>query len=130
MSQPVCTATTKGGSACRSFALPERSTCLMHTDELRGQVAAARRRGGTVAMKLRVLQGKRQKLDTPKALVKFVSDVMQDTLAGTIEPDVARAALYAVSIQRQLLESSTLEQRLASLEERLGDQPARKWRAG
>jgi len=102
----------------------------MHTDELRGQVAAARRRGGTVAMKLRVLQGKRQKLDTPKALVKFVSDVMQDTLAGTIEPDVARAALYAVSIQRQLLESSTLEQRLASLEERLGDQPARKWRAG
>jgi hypothetical protein len=116
MSQPVCTATTKAGSACRSFALPDRATCLMHTDELRGQVEAARRRGGTVAMKLRVLQGKRQKLDTPRALVKFVSDVMQDTLAGTVEPDVARAALYAVSIQRVLIEASGTEARLAAVE--------------
>jgi hypothetical protein len=116
MSQPVCTAATKRGSACRSFALPGRPTCLMHTPALRAQVDAARRRGGTVAMKLRVLQGKRQKLDTPRALVRFVSDVMQDTLAGQIEPDVARAALYAVSIQRVLIEATDLQTRLAEVE--------------
>jgi hypothetical protein len=34
----------------------------MHTPELKPQVEAARRRGGTVAMKLRVLQGKRARL--------------------------------------------------------------------
>jgi len=119
VSQATCTATTKRGDTCRSFALPGRETCLTHTPELRGQVEAARRRGGTVAMKLRVLQGKRQKLDAPRALIKFVSDVMQDVLAGTIEPDVARAALYAVSIQRTLIESSGLEARLTEIERQL-----------
>ncbi len=114
--QATCTATTKAGNACRSFALPNRGTCLPHTPELAAQVDAARRRGGTTAMRLRVLQGKRQKLDTPRALVKFVSDVAQDTLAGTIEPDVARAALYAVSIQRVLIEAAGTESRLAAVE--------------
>jgi hypothetical protein len=80
--QPICTSTTKAGNACRSFALPERETCLMHTDALRAQVEAARRRGGTVAMKLKVLQGKRQKLDSPRALVKFVSDISRTPWRG------------------------------------------------
>jgi hypothetical protein len=77
---------------------------------------AARRRGGTTAMKLRVLTGRREKLDSPKALVKFVSNVAQDCLAGTVEPDIARVVLYAVSIQRVLIEASGLESRLADLE--------------
>jgi hypothetical protein len=91
----------------------------MHDPERAAAVEAARRRGGTTAMKLRVLQGKRAKLDTPRALVRFVSDVMQDTLAGTIQPDVARAALYGVSIQRVLIEASATEARLAAVEKLL-----------
>jgi len=116
VSQPSGTATAKSGSQCRAFALPDRTTCLTHTPELAAQVEAARRRGGTAAMRLKVLQGKRSKLDTPRALVKFVADVAQDTLAGTIEPDVARAALYAVSIQRVLIEASATEARLDQVE--------------
>jgi len=116
VSQAVCTATTKRGSTCRSFALPGRATCIAHTPELRPQIEAARRRGGTVAMKLRVLQGKRERLDTPKALIRFVADLAQDCLAGTVPPDVARVALYAISIQRQLIEASSLEGRLAEVE--------------
>jgi hypothetical protein len=116
VSQPICTAITKRGGPCRSFALPDRPTCLMHTPELRAQVEAARRRGGTVAMKLRVLQGKRERLDTPRALVRFVASVVQDTLAGTVQPDVARAVLYGVSLQRVLIEASSLESRLAEVE--------------
>ena len=36
-------------------------------------------------MKLRVLQGKRARLDIQTALVKFVSDVVQDTLSARCE---------------------------------------------
>ena len=116
MSQPACTATTNGGNACRSFALPGRPYCVMHDPEKATAIAAARARGGTVAAKLRILQGKRARLDTQHALVRFVGDVVQDTLAGTVEPDVARAVLYGISIQRALIEASGLEKRLAEVE--------------
>ena len=115
MSQPVCTATTKRGGACRSFALPERPYCVMHDPERAAAVAAARARGGTAAARMHILQGKRARLDTQHALVRFVDDVVQDTLAGTVEPDVARAVLYGCSILRQLAEYG-IEKRLAEVE--------------
>lgn len=116
MNQPACTTTTMRGAPCRSFALPNSKFCVMHDPTKAAAVAEARRRGGTVAMKLRVLQGKRDRLDTPKALVWFVSNVVQDTLAGTVQPDVARAVLYGVSIQRALIDASGTEARLAEVE--------------
>ena len=125
MSQAVCTAKTKRGAACRSFSLPDRDVCIMHSPEHAAQIDAARKRGGTVAMKLRVLQGKRVRLDSPKSLIKFVGDVMQDTLAGTVDPLVARSVLYGASIQRALIEASDLEQRLAALEESLAPKAGR-----
>ena len=91
----------------------------MHDPERAAAVAAARARGGTVAAKLRILQGKRERLDTPKALVRFVANVIQDALAGTVEPDVARVVLYGISIQRTLIESSGLEARLTEIERQL-----------
>lgn len=88
----------------------------MHDPARAAAVAAARARGGTVAAKLKILQGKRARLDSQHALVRFVSDVVQDTLAGTVEPDVARVVLYGISIQRALIEASGLEKRLAEVE--------------
>ena len=62
------------------------------------------------------LQNRRLKLDTPAALIRFVGTVVQDVVSGAVEPDVARAALYGCSIQRQLIEASELEKRLEALE--------------
>jgi hypothetical protein len=90
----------------------------------------ARSRGATNANKVRALEGRRSKLDTPAALVRFVATLVQDVVGGTVEPDVARVALYGCAIQRQLLETSDLEARLAALEA-AAEHPAQrpgKWR--
>lgn len=113
--QPRCQGTTKAGQPCRSFALPGGRFCFMHS----GNVVAieeARKKGGAKAAKLSELKGKRQKLTTLPALVRFTSDIIQDVKDGTLPPDTARVVLYGVSIQRQLVEPSDTEKRLASLE--------------
>jgi hypothetical protein len=124
----ACAATTQRGTACRGIVPLGRSHCLVHDAELAEQVEAARRRGGTMAAKLRVLQGKRQRLDTPRALVRFVSDLLQDTLAGSVDPKVANAVINGVNAQRALVEMSDLERRLAELERVLGAQGTRRVR--
>jgi hypothetical protein len=73
--------------------LPGRDVCIMHAPDQAEKVAAARVKGGTAAAKIRLLQGRRLKLDTPAALVRFTSGIVQDTLAGTVEVDVARTVL-------------------------------------
>ena len=98
MIQPLCRALTKTGASCRAPSLPNYDTCLSHTPELAEKVAAARRRGGTMAAKVRILEGKRLKLDSPAAVVRFTSGVVQDCLAGTIEVEIARTTLYGIGI--------------------------------
>jgi hypothetical protein len=116
MNQPRCTGQTKHGAACKSWALPGKALCIQHDPTMAATREAARRRGGTAAARLRAIEGKRLKLDTARALVKFVSATVQDCLSGSVEPDVARVALYGCSIQMRLLEQSDLEKRLAALE--------------
>jgi hypothetical protein len=116
MSERTCRAQTKAGVSCRAPALPGYETCLSHTPELAEKVRLARMRGGSAAAKVRVLQGKRLKLDTAAALVKFTSGLMQDVLAGTVEADAARVVVYAVSVQRQLIEVASLERQVSELE--------------
>ena len=98
MNHPLCRALTKAGASCRAPSLPNYETCLSHTPELADKVAAARRRGGTMAAKLRILEGKRLRLDSPAAVVKFTSSVVQDCLAGTVDVDVARTTFYGLGI--------------------------------
>src|SRR5438105_716274 len=116
--QQPCQAQTKRGTPCRSFALPAGDYCLAHDPERAGAVRAARAKGGAAASKVRSLQGRRAKLATVPELVRFTSGVIQDVLAGDVAPEVARAVLYGLSLQRQLVETSDLERRLRALEER------------
>ncbi len=120
MNQPTCGGVTKHGERCRSFAPLGRDYCLAHDPERAADVAAARSRGGTVATALRSLRGKRVKLDTAAGLVRFTAGVVQDTLGGQLEPDIARVVLYGVSIQKSLVETADHERRLAELERRHG----------
>jgi hypothetical protein len=118
VNQPLCRALTKQGASCRAPSLPNYDTCLSHTPELAGKVAEARRRGGTMAAKVRILEGKRLKLDSPAAVVKFTSGVVQDCLAGTVEVEVARTTLYGLGILLKAVEqarASDVEQMLAEV---------------
>lgn len=124
-SQPTCVATTQRGVPCQSFAAHGTDYCVAHDPNRVEAMQAARSRGATTANKLRALEGRRERLDTPAALVKFVGTLVQDVVGGAVEPDVARVALYGCSIQRQLLETTDLEARLAALEE-AAEQPTRR----
>ena len=119
MSRPTCQARRNDGQPCRGPALPLSVYCWSHDESRAEEMAAARSRGATKANKLRALAGRRPKLDNARALTRFVSDVVQDTLGGRVLPDVARAVLYGCSIQRVLIETSDLAKRLEALEAQL-----------
>jgi hypothetical protein len=120
MTRPVCGAETEHGGHCRAFAL-DSGRCWNHDPALAEERQAARSKGGS----LRALQGKRLKLDTPAALVRFVAGVMQDVVQAKLPPEHARAALYGASIQQRLLETSDLERRLTALEQAAAAGPRR-----
>ena len=116
--RPTCSGVTTAGVACRFKVLAGGAFCVAHDPAKRGLMQEARRKGAVTSNKLRVIEGKRRKLGSAADLIGFTSDVVQDVIAGTVLPDVARAALYGISIQRQLIEASDIEQRLAALEQR------------
>ncbi len=116
--QGGCQATTRAGTPCRAFSVGDTGYCLAHDPARQGQAQAARRKGAQRAGTLRTIRRKRARLDTPAALVRFTATLIQDTLEGVVEPDVARVCLYGLSIQRALLVTSDLEQRIEALEAR------------
>jgi hypothetical protein len=117
VSQQPCAATTQRGTACRSFVPPGREFCVMHDPSMAAAVATARIKGGTMAAKVRMLEGKRLKLDSPTAVVKFTSSVVQDCLAGTIEVEVARTTLYGLGILLKAQEQARNSDIEAALQE-------------
>ena len=128
MAELACQAVRKDGQPCRAPAQPGASLCLWHDPDRAEAAREARSRGAVAAGKVRALQARRAKLDTPRALVRFVAGVVQDVLDGQVEVDAARAALYGVNVQRLLLEQSDIEARLTALEQRLADQQGgRRW---
>jgi hypothetical protein len=133
VSKPTCRATRKDGATCRAPALPDSALCWTHDPRQAEAAARARAAGAAKGGRLRALRERRAKLDTAAALLRFNAGVIQDTLAGTLPPDVARAVLYGVSIQRQLVEAGDLERRVEALEARLTAQKEqggdRRWRA-
>lgn len=117
---------TGTGVPCQAFAL-ENTLCYMHDPGRATERTEARARGGHVSSKLRLLRGKQARLDTPAQLITFVAGVVHSVVTGEMMPDTARAALYGVSIARQLIESSDMENRLRALEEH-SDRPNRHQR--
>jgi hypothetical protein len=116
MSELTCQAERKDGQPCRAPVLPGSRFCFAHDPARSKDAQAARAKGATNAAKVRSLKGRRLRLDTAGALVKFASGLMQDTLAGTIDPDTARVVFYGVSIQKSLIEVAELEAKVAELE--------------
>jgi hypothetical protein len=118
MTQRTCAAMSRRGEPCRSAIVGPGGYCRLHDPERAAAVRADRVRGGRTASKLRVLRGRRQRLDTMQALVRFLSDLMQDTLAQRVDPRVSNAVVYAVSVQLQAIEKGDLERRVVDLETR------------
>jgi len=123
----ACGAETKRGTPCAAFALPGRLHCISHDPERAEMLAAARSRGGRNCARVRVLQGKRARLDTPAALVRFLAGVIHDVAEGKTSADVGRCLFYGLNVQRALLESSELEQRIAALEAQAPARGRRRW---
>ena len=118
MARPVCQARRNDGQPCRAPALPARPACWAHDPAQAEAARGARARGAAKGNRTRALRAGQPRFDSPRELVKFTGLVLGGVLSGKIAPDVGRVVLYGVSIQRQLLESSDLEQRIAALEQR------------
>lgn len=118
MAERACAALTQRGTACRGIVPVGQRYCLVHDPDPARAAAVARARslGGTTSMKLRLIQGQRPRLETGRALVRFVSDVMVDTLAGRVPPEMARTLAYCAAIQKSLIETAELERQVAELE--------------
>ena len=107
---------TKMGAPCRSFVPAGRTLCLAHDPDRQVVVWEARAKGGAKASKIRAIQGRRAKLATMAELVRFTASVIHDVREEARAPEVGRAVLYGLSLQRHLVEASDLEARLATLE--------------
>lgn len=117
--KPRCQAATKHGAPCAAFALPGRPWCITHDPERQADVRAARSRGGATASKLRALEGRRARLETPAQLLRFTGKLIHDVVDGVLDPKVAGTAFYGISIARQLAdvtERAAVADRLAALE--------------
>jgi len=86
--------------------------CQVHDPARVATVQAGRSRGG----KVRALNGQRAKLDTVPALVKFTARLIGDLQAGSLDLNLGRALVYALTLQKGLVEISDIEARLAALE--------------
>jgi hypothetical protein len=114
--QRRCVATTQRGVPCKSFAAPGSDRCVSHDPTRAESMRQARSRGATNANRLRSIEGRRVRLETPGALKRFVSDLLHDVVSGKLPPAVVNAATYAISIQIKLIESDDLDRRLTALE--------------
>jgi hypothetical protein len=123
-----CTAQNRSGVPCGAFALPRGAFCKTHDPDRAAAVREARARGGAKASRVRALRAQRAALDTVGGLVTFTARVIHDVADGQMAVDIARVALYGVSVQQRLLEASDLEKRIAELEAAQPAQRGRQWR--
>jgi hypothetical protein len=129
----ACQARRKDDQPCRARVLPGESWCWAHHPDRQEIAAAARSNGAVKANKLRSLEGGRRKLDTPRAVVAFLSNLVHDVAEGRRDAEVAKVIAYTVNVQLkavELVQKSEVERRLSALEERVARQPrkgGRQW---
>jgi hypothetical protein len=110
MDRPPCGADLASGGRCRGFALPG-GRCWNHAPDRAEERRAARSKGG----KLRAIEGRRRRLDSPKALAAFLSGLVYDLVDGRMDADLFKAAAYGISVQAKVIElvrSADVEQAL------------------
>ena len=120
MSQPRCQGRARSGAGCRAFTPAGRELCRVHDPATAAEVQAARVRGARKAGQIRLLRGRRRKLEGAGNLARFLSELIEDVLAGRVDVDVARTATYAASVLRGVIDSAEHERRIAALEQHLG----------
>jgi hypothetical protein len=114
-----CQATASHGAACRAWAPDGSDYCRVHDPSKAEEVQAGRIRGAKKAGQLRMLRGRRPRLDRPGAMTKFLATLMLDTLEGRVEADIARSVGYLANVQRAYIEQADLERRLEALEQQV-----------
>jgi hypothetical protein len=106
MARPICRALRKDGSPCRGPSLPGSDRCWVHDPEHAELAAEARARGAVKAAKLRSIESRRKRLDSPRALSAFLSGLLHDLADGKADADLARTIAYVVSVQTRVIEQA------------------------
>ncbi len=126
MSRPICQGTSKSQKPCRAPALPDSNLCWAHDPKQAETAVAARLAGASKGGKMRALRGQLPRLDTAAALVRFNASLVHRLLAAELEVDAARCVVYALNLQRALIETGDLAKRLEALEAQLPTTGAQK----
>jgi hypothetical protein len=122
-----CSATNKSGAACSAAAWRD-GLCRWHHPDLEAKRAEGRRKGGKArATKARALAAIPDAM-TSDELAGWLSLLFKHVVAGRVEPRVGTAAATIARVLMDVREATTLEQRLAELESRVGVVDTR-WRA-
>ena len=125
MGNETCQGRRKDGGPCGAPAGPDSALCFVHGRP--EAAAAARANGARQAAKLRSIRGRRSRLATVPELVRFTADLIHRVVAGELEADVARCALYGLHLQKGLVEASDLEKRITGLERQLPASGRSRW---
>ena len=126
MARPCCTATTRAGNPCRSFAVSDAGYCQAHDPARADAHREAMRKGGEArsavrrAARLWVDNGEQIE---PANLPAMLRATMVDVRVGTIEPAVATAIATLAKTSVALAHDLEMEARLAALERAAGITP-------
>jgi hypothetical protein len=99
MPEAPCRARTRLGEPCRAFSLAS-GYCRTHDPARAEDRRASCSKGG----KLRALQGRRRRLDSPPAVVAFLSGLVHDVAEGKLDGEIARTLVYALGVQLRAIE--------------------------
>lgn len=123
-----CNARNAAGSPCSATPVRPSGWCYWHDPALSAERDAARRKGG--AARSNQARAKKRLPDavlTPLELQGVLGRVLQDVIAGEIEPGVANAAANVSRALVAVREATELEERVVELERRAGTR--REWGA-
>lgn len=119
--QARCKAIKANGAPCGSFASAS-GYCFIHDPEHAGDVAAARRKGGAARHGRRVGpvgDVERVSLATMQDVLGILQNAANDVLQLENSLNRARCIAYIAAVWARCFETSEIERRLSSLEERL-----------
>jgi len=118
-----CTALTRAGNPCRSFAVSAAGLCQAHDPARAEAHRAAVRKGGEARSAVRRaarLWASRGEQIEPKDLPALLRATLLDVRSGTVEPGVATAIAALAKTSVALSHDLELESRISALEAQAG----------